>query len=335
MALDVSKLFANSRFLVQELLARGVTIDALSDDQEILLAKHGNRVEALLGVESSLMSRPTVVLTDNKMITKCLLQRAGLSTPCGEKFDYDYRFAAMAYSVEAVGPLVLKPVIGTHGKDVYLPLENVVEVEEAIEEFHRSQSHSFFILEEFFPGKEFRVFVTSTGKFAVLEREPAWIIGDGKHSISTLVATENDYRMNPRKGCLCAIVLDTASAMYLAKTKRTFDTVPKEGEKVHLRANSNSKTGGTCADVTNITHPSVIEIANQVLKAIPNLPYAGIDFITHDISQPQNANSYRIVEVNSEPAIGIHMAPWRGESQNVAAWLADMIFPETAQVTAV
>lgn len=329
MQLDPTQLPANARFLVLELLKRGVGVEALTDDLSVLLARLGEHVECLLGIESSIVSRPAVVLTDNKHLTKLLLRRAEITVTKGEQFSYETRFGAMAYSIELGGAVVLKPTIGTCGRDLYLPLENLDEVTAAIEAFYRSQQNNSFIIEEFFPGNEFRIFITKDGKYAGLYREPAYVIGDGRLSIRELAENESDYRMNPRKGCLCGIVLDDAAALYLAKTACDFNTVPKKGEKLHLRANSNLITGGTCTDVTDSVHPSVLEICKRALNAFPKLPYAGIDFMTTDISAPQTKDSYRIIEVNSEPSIGMHIAPWEGKGRNLAEWVADLIFPET------
>ena len=65
-------------------------------------------------------------------------------------------------------------------------------------------------------------------------------------------------------------------------------------------------------------------------KRMVQRDYAGLDFMTTDISAPQDRSSYRIIEVNSLPDIGMHLAPGRGKPRNVAGMLADLIFPETA-----
>jgi cyanophycin synthetase len=87
--------------------------------------------------------------------------------------------------------------------------------------------------------------------------------------------------------------------------------------------------GGFAEDATDLVHPSVIEISLAALQCIPGLPYAGIDFMSVDITRMQTADAYRILELNSLPGIGMHIAPGRGASRNSAAIIADMIFPET------
>ena len=86
--------------------------------------------------------------------------------------------------------------------------------------------------------------------------------------------------------------------------------------------------GGVPEDVTDLVHPGFVEIGVRALTALNNLPYAGLDIMTGDISQaPTN---YRLLEVNSVPGIGIHCAPGKGRPRNVPGMIADLIFPETA-----
>jgi cyanophycin synthetase len=117
--------------------------------------------------------------------------------------------------------------------------------------------------------------------------------------------------------------------MFLELSKKSLDYTPKKGEKVYIRRNSNIATGGICEDFTSRVHKSVISICRTVLEAFHGLPYAGIDFMTKDITAKQDNNSYCIIEVNSVPGIQMHMTPAIGQPQNVAAHIADIIFPET------
>lgn len=331
MSLDPLKLSVNTRFLTQELLTRGISLEHLPENPAIVVAKFKNKTEYIVGIASSIVSGSAALLADNKLFSKRIMTRAEISVPTGEEFSYETRFAAMAYGLELGTAAVLKPTIGIHGHDVYLPLESVNEIESAIDAFHESQDQAGFILEEFFPHQEFRIFITKNGQYAALQRDPAYVIGDGKHSIEQLAAIETDQRMNPRKGCLCAIILDRAAELFLAKKNLNSQSIPELDQKVYLRANSNLLTGGTCTDVSDQVHSSVIEICKKTLACFEGLPYAGIDFMTSDISSEQTANSYRIVELNPEPGIGMHMAPWQGKAVNVAAMIADLIFPETSK----
>ena len=101
--------------------------------------------------------------------------------------------------------------------------------------------------------------------------------------------------------------------------------VPKFDEKIYLRLTSNIAKGGISHDLTDIAHPSAIDIANKVASVI-KLPFMGIDFITDDISKPQNFDSYRIIEVNSCPGFAMHMYPCVGRPVNVAEMAVNVMF---------
>src|SRR5690606_19949911 len=100
------------------------------------------------------------------------------------------------------------------------------------------------------------------------------------------------------------------------------------GKQVFLRQNSNISTGGDSIDVTDIAHPSVSEIALRAMKAFPGLAFAGIDFMTRDITQPQTQDTYTIIEVNTSPGFCIHDDPYQGENRHVAREFLYILFPK-------
>jgi cyanophycin synthetase len=202
-------------------------------------------------------------------------------------------------------------------------------VRAAVQAIENDSGAQEVLVEEFFRSHEFRVFLTARGHFAALYREPACVVGDGVRSIEELAQAESYRRMHPRANCLCEITLDAEVSHYLKSRALSLISIPRVGEKVYLRGSSNVKKGGIPTDVTHLVHPSVLTICRAALAAIPGLPYAGIDFMCADIRKPQDGNSYRILEINSVPGLGIHMAPGHGKPRNVAGMVVDMIFPET------
>jgi D-alanine-D-alanine ligase-like ATP-grasp enzyme len=104
--------------------------------------------------------------------------------------------------------------------------------------------------------------------------------------------------------------------------------IPKEKEKVYLRYTSNLALGGVSIDATEKAHVSVIEIAKQALSTFSGMPCVGIDFITQDITADQSGIIHAIIEVNSNPGLTMHMQPAVGKPQNVASYLADVMFPD-------
>lgn len=328
--IHLNELRANQRFLARELITRGIEVTLFDRNNEILEATFGNHRELLSDIDSSIMPYTASVVAGSKSIAKRLLERAGISTPRGHYFPSEDAAEIARYAREVIGfPVVVKPSFGVQGENVFTALENEEEVAAAVQAIVTDSGNQEIIIEEFFKGHEFRVFMTARGGFAALYREPAYIIGDGFHSIELLASWETYRRMHPRTNCLCPIALDGESAHYLKRKGLSSLSVPRLGEKVYLRGSSNVKKGGVPTDVTELVHPSVREICAKALATIPGLPYAGIDFMCADIRRTQEGDSYRVLEINSVPGIGIHMAPGRGRPRNVAGMIADMIFPET------
>jgi cyanophycin synthetase len=311
-------------------MARGIEVTLFDRNNEILEATLGAHRELLSDIDSSIMPYTASVIAGSKSLTKRLLHRSGITTPLGHYFPSEEVGEIARYATDVVGfPVVVKPSFGVQGENVFTALENVEEVYAAVQAIVNDSGPQEVLVEEFFEGHEFRVFVTARGEFAALHREPAHIIGDGYHSIELLAQWESYRRTHPRTNCLCPIALDGESAHYLKRRGLSVSSVPRLGEKVYLRGSSNVKKGGVPTDVTDLLHPSVREICGRALAAIPGLPYAGIDFMCADVRKAQEGNSYRILEINSVPGIGIHMAPGRGRPRNVAGMIVDMIFPET------
>ena len=320
---------ANPRFLAAELQLRGVEVVIYDWANEVLCARYGSHEELLVDIDSSIVPYAASVLASSKPITKRRLAELGLSVPRGACFAAQSPAEAVCFAATLGFPVVVKPSNGTQGECVYQDLESPDEVAQALNAIERQRGNVQVMVEEQITGREHRIFITRDGLYAALLRDPAHVIGDGVSTIQELVSIQNATRIDPRPNCLCPIVLDEVVNTFLRRRGKTLASVPARNEKVYLRNSSNVSLGGFPIDITDIVHPSVIEICKKALSAVPGLPYAGVDFMCHDIRKAQSPGSYAILELNPLPGIGIHIAPGAGKSRNVAAMIADMIFPET------
>ncbi|MCB0328042.1 MAG: hypothetical protein KDD70_00220 [Bdellovibrionales bacterium] len=326
---ELELLRANPRFLARALRERGIEVNILDIENEIIEAEFAGHRELLLDIDSSLMPFASSSIASSKSVTKLLLRRGGVSVPKGQRFLSDEVQEACAFADLLGYPVVAKPSLGVQGELVHLDLSCALDLEWALRNIQEKRGVGEVLIEEQFFGKEYRVFYTQRGDYAVLHRDPAHVIGNGLNTIRELAEVESYRRMNPRINCLCPIELDEEASRYLRIHGMTLDTVPAEDAKVYLRSSSNIKMGGVATDVTDDVHPSVLDIARRALAAVPGLPYAGIDFMTEDISAEQSERSYRVLEINSLPGIGMHINPAHGSSRDVAGMLVDLIFPET------
>lgn len=323
---ELRLLHSNQRLVVEEMQRRGIEVELINLDMELVKASYKGHIEFMLDRNTSIMPYSLAVILGDKYLTKKILSKTQISVPQGLAFCGENKSVALIYANDIGYPVTLKPIFGSHGDLVYVNIKNEEELSSLLSHFDNKD----FIIEKYFEGREYRVFVTKNGDYAVLNRDPAHVIGDGKHSIKELVDIENNRRAE-RTNSLCPILIDDIAERFLNRQNISMSYVPKEDEKIYVRDTSNVAKGGVCVDCTDIVHPSVIEICMSLLNIFDGLPYAGIDFMTKDITQKQTKDSYAIIEVNTVPGVHMHVRPGKGKPRNVPKMLVDLIFPETKE----
>jgi len=319
--------------LAKEVLGRGIKVSHINDYQEemaFLELSYRNHFEYIIGQSSSKTSDPAHYAQKNKALTKSLLSRVKINTAKGKIFGKNKISEAHRFIEEIGYPIVIKPFDGAHGDSVFIGLKNKKGCSEAINKIIKKCK--YILVEKEFKGKEFRFIASCDKVFAVTNRDPANVVGDGIHNIKELVKIKNS---DPNRGeknekPLTKIKIDNITKQNLVEQNIKLDYIPVKGRKIYLRKESNISTGGDSIDITDIVHPELKKIAVMSVKAIPGLAYAGVDLMTNkDISKKPTKNSYVIVEINSSPGIDIHHFPYQGKPRNVAKEIIDILFPET------
>lgn len=322
-------LHRNQKWLVKELVKRGVSVTILDSEEGIIRASYKGHDELILDRDSSIMPYAVAVLAGNKMITKNYLKNYDVSVPIGFScYASEEELILEAFHLFPKG-VVVKPTFGSYGHDVYIDLRSDEEVRNALKQIEEHRGNTEILIEQYFDAPEYRVFITKDGKYAVLNREPAYVIGNGKNTIRELIDIENYKRNDKARTAMCNLVIDNEALRFMKNSNLTLDMIPKKNEKIRLRYNSNVATGGVSIDYTDLVHPSVIINCLKVFEAFPGLPYAGIDYMSKDITKEQRKNDYRIIEVNTNPGANMHMLPGIGEARNISEAIADLIYPET------
>ena len=322
----------NQRLLLEELESRGISVEVLIPEIELAEAKLGSHCEILIDRDSSVVPYAGSLIAADKYLTKLLLKRAGLPVPQGEQFFSDQIADMMNYISQMDPPFVVKPTFGSHGIGCSLEIYSQEDIEQAISHLLATIGPKTpFLIEKQILGMEIRVFINRERQFAALCRDPAYVLGDGSLTVKELVESENEKRANSGNLALSQILIDQEVERTLGKFNITLNSVPRAGAKIYLRRNSNMATGGVSTDVTDQIDDNLVELAFRALKAIPALPYAGIDILTQDITS--NSSTSAILEINSNPGLKMHHYPSFGQGRNVAGLVADMIFPETRVVS--
>lgn len=325
----LNQLHTNQRLLVIELQKRGAIITEYEPHDELLQVSYDGKTQFLLDRFSASAPYHMVTVSADKHLAKRIMRDNGISVPAGEVFTGNSMEAALLYAQDKY-PLVLKPNWGSHGNYVQVDIRNPQSLELAIWQFVALLGkEEAFILEAFYPWPEYRLFITSQDGFAVVKRDPAMVIGNGQNTISQLAQIETNKREAQKKAgysSLCPLVMDAEVDKYLNKQGLDSSYIPNDQEKIYLRHQSNLAKGGMAIDMTDQVHPSIKECAITALKAFPGLPCLGLDLLCPNVTAP--LTDYVIIEANSNPGLAMHMFPSIGTPRNVAALMADIMFPD-------
>ncbi|RQO31728.1 cyanophycin synthetase [Taibaiella sp. KBW10] len=309
--------------IVDEAVARDIPWIRLGTNSLVQLGYGINqmRFQATITCKTSNIA---VDIACNKEETKRLLDSASIPVAKGSICVDE---ESMIQIIDNIGfPIVIKPLDGNHGKGASI---NVLTVEDALSGLEHAQKYSRrVIVERFITGHDFRVLVIDNKIVAAARREPAHVVGNGIHTIQALIEETN---RDPKRGyghenVLTEITVDRDTEDILAKKNYTLETIPQQGEIVHLKSTANLSTGGTSVDVTEMMHPENIFLCERISRVI-GLDVCGIDIMAENLTQPLKESGGVILEVNAAPGFRMHLAPSEGLPRNVAAPVIDMLYP--------
>lgn len=317
------KLGPSATALVRAAELRGIPWMRLNNASLIQLGqgRRQRRIEAAL---TSQTSHIAVDIAKDKELCQRLLHDLGLPVP-KQVMVRDARGAVRA-AHEIGFPVVVKPVDGNHGRGVSINLESDDAVREG---YDRAREHSRgVVVESMIEGADHRLLVVGGKLVAAAKRVPAHVVGDGKRTITELVAAVN---ADPKRGVghenvLTRIEIDGQSEALLALHGYDANSVPPQGEMVLLKRTANLSTGGSAIDVTDFVHPENRIMAERAINAV-GLDVGGIDFLTTDIAKSYRETGGAICEINAGPGIRMHIAPSEGSSRDVAGAIIEMLFP--------
>jgi glutamate--cysteine ligase len=324
------KLELSTQLVIREAHKRGYDVEVIDWSENVLRISNGETVHIV--EKATMTDRDTYItsrLLGNKALTKRILTEQGITVPTGEEFS-DFHDASDSFERYRTSSIVIKPKSTNFGIGVHILSQSFSK-----REFDAALQDAFSydrtaLIEYFIEGIEYRFLVIGFTVRAVLYRDPAHVVGDDKHTIEELVLEKNQ---DPWRGPTYAyplihLRLGNTEIEHLAKTGLTPTSIPKTGEKVYLRSNSNISTGGDSIDVTDTIHESYKNIAQMAAKAF-GAHFCGIDMIIFDCTVSATENNYAIIEANYNPAIHIHKYPAVGTSRAVECFVLDEIFNET------
>jgi cyanophycin synthetase len=327
-AFEEARLGISTAELARAARERDIPVRRLSDATLLQLGTGCHR-RLLWAAITDLTSSVGVDIASDKELTHQLLEAAGIPVPPARivrKAD-----EARAAYLRLGPPVVVKPLFGNHGLNVFVELRTLAETMAAYQAV--GPEGTSVLMERYVPGRDYRLLVVDGRLRAAAELTPARVTGDGQATIEELVAVVN---RDPRRGdghdrALTRIVLDDASLAHLRGQGYAADSVLQRGETVHLRRNANLSTGGTSRDVTELVHPDVVRACVRAAAAMC-LDICGIDLRVEDIAAPIPAagTDAAVIEVNASPGLRMHLHPSEGRPRDVAADIMRYVFPAGA-----
>jgi GNAT-family acetyltransferase (TIGR03103 family) len=302
-----------TRIIVDEAVGRGIVVE-IGDPAlgELRLSYEGRSVTTFESL-SELTSAVAFRRCDDKLLTRSVLETAGLAIPAGRKATFD---GADAEFLREHGSIVVKPARGEQGWGVTVGVKTVDELQEAR---HVAQScWRAVLLEEHRTGDDVRAVVIDGEMVAAAVRRPATVTGDGCSSVSELIEHAAQVRRAVTGGA-AKIPMDEAAARLVRASGWELDSVLPPGNVLVVGQTANVHTGATIEDVTADLHPSLVDLAVAATEVI-GLPVAGVDLIVDSVDKPDGT----IIEVNEQPGLANH------EPHPTAARFVDLLFPSTA-----
>ena len=314
----------STQILMKESIKRGITVNIVDRSENFISLKKGEKIEYVKqATKTSKDTYVSVLIMENKTVTKKVLAEKGVKVPRGEEFNTieDAKIKAHNYINK---PIVIKPKSTNFGIGINIFPEGA-NLEDIIHAFEIAfKNDNTVLIEEFIKGKEYRFLVINDEVVGILHRVPANVIGDGEKSITELVEVKNQ---DPLRGKgyvtpLEKIRLEENAELFLKQQGKNFDYIPKKDEIIYLRENSNISTGGDSVDYTDDIPQKFKDIAVNAAKAA-GAKICGVDMMLEDYSD-ENTN-YAIIELNFNPAIHIHSYPYKGKERKIATHVLKLL----------
>lgn len=323
---EYEQLELSTQIIINEALKRDVEVEVLDWDENFIRLKKGDKFEYIKqATKTSLDNYVVPLIMENKELTKLILREHAINVPDSVTVK-NLDDALKIYSVFENKDIVIKPKSANFGEGVLI-IKNLNSKEVYINAIKEAFNYSKQVLiEDYVAGEEYRFLVVTDEVLAVMYRVPANVKGDGIHNIQELIDEKNqDLRRG--KGYLTPlekIDIGPIERHNLNIQNMDVNHVPKQGEVVYLRENSNLSTGGDSIDFTDEVHEGYKEIAVKSAEAV-EAKICGVDIIIPDVKAKPDKNNHSIIELNFNPVIYPHNFPYIGQNRHVERKILDLL----------
>lgn len=242
-------------------------------------------------------------IAKRKDLTRRFLEASHVPIPVGADFALDEADAARLFFQGLDRLTVTKPSNLGGSRGVTVGIDCPEKFTTGWQKASKAKGTSRVLVEEHIRGIELRLFVIGDTVVAAAARIQPFVVGNGKKSVSELVAAENRLRAENFRHRNHPI---SPELTFLKEQGYDISSTVPEGKVVFLNPLTVLRAGAINVEVTDLLSEDVKAIAVHATKAIPSLEIAGVDILAKDLRSPQAA---KVIEVNTAPAIDIHRFP--------------------------
>ncbi len=317
------KMYDSPAALVRDAILRGVdyrVLDHRENNSIIEFKKHGKK-EYIVGATQTRKDNYIVhYLTNDKFESKEILQKNKLKTPKGIMISKKLSEEQLEdlYENYEEKAIVIKPRTTNGGVGI-----TVFATPPTKSQFLKAVNYAFefdndVLIEQYVQGEEYRFLVVNGKCISVVTRRSAQVIGNGKDTIEKLIEKKNKEEWHVLLDT--KLKIDSPLRTHLTKTGRTLEDIPKKGEVVKLRKNSNCSTGGESISLTDKVPERFKRIAEKAAKAFESY-VCGVDILISDLDK----DDYCILETNADPGYDINQWPYEGPDAHIGIEILKML----------
>ncbi|MBS0287510.1 MAG: UDP-N-acetylmuramyl peptide synthase [Proteobacteria bacterium] len=246
------------------------------------------------------------LIASNKFVVNRILHEAQIPVANAEMIEAkDYKIDILIQKTKNMKfPLVVKPMLGTiRGSDVTCCIPNIDLLHQQCQTLFKT--HHALQIEEYHGNlKDYRILIFKNKIIGVVELIPAFVVGNGKDTIATLVAIKNIKRKEISH-FLKPIVFDFESTLCLENQHYTKDSIPPKDKKVNINYTCNLSRGGSYRVVSTNMCQENRKLFIKAAKVL-NLKLVGFDIVCQSLDSPIINQNGIIIEANYNPNIVIH-----------------------------
>ena len=247
------------------------------------------------------MSYGAGMMADDKYAASILMKEIGVKQPETLLVASDTDEAMVEKFISKNAPVVIKPIDGAHGQDVYVGVMDWEAAKTLIEKVIAKSFSGFALVQKQLRPKNFetRVICIDYKFVKAFARIPARVTGDGEHSVIELIDIENSTKRTAKYKSNLSYINRENAINYLKgqaldnglSEDAILSSIPEKDEKVQVIGVCNTGQGGTMEDVSDSFPEELKSEAEKIAKHL-HLPLVGVDYLDDNV-----------IEVNKGPAL--------------------------------